>query len=167
MYKKIYQKKFADSATATAHLDAAGWVYRGRKGFFRKYHLFQGVSVRWDGEVDEEYLVRLYGDGYVELFSEYNRRHTLSVSGLPQRVWNGKEAFADAAHQLNEFNSRLANELGNHFVMIEDNLGTVAVHRLVRTHPDALGKTKIDPPVARFETRAKAFEWSAAESKHH
>lgn len=165
MYKRVFQKKFPDSATATAHLDATGWGYKGRKGFLRKYHLYEGVIMKWDGEISEQCEARLYQDGYVEVFYEYNRHGTCYISDFPVGVWRSKEAFDAWDNRLNEFNYRLANELGHHFVMFNAGRDSIAVHRLEKSDPRSFGKSKVDPAVSHFTTGPEAFEWAAAESQ--
>lgn len=164
MYKKVFEKKFRDAAEATDHLDSSGWEYKGRKGLFRKYHLYAGVTMNIRGEVSEAHQLRLHSDGHVELFNDYSISHTISTSGLPVRVWASKDIFDHLTTTVAELNQKLANEHGHEFFIQWDWHNKFDVYRLERVGSQ-LGKAIKKPAVMFFEAPVPAYEWAVAESR--
>ena len=161
MYKKVFEKKFPDSSSATEFLDSTGWNYLGKKGILTKFHLYEGVTMMWDGSVSEKHKLRLYPDGHVVLYNDYNLRATLGVSDLPQRVWPSEEIYHYLNKRIDEYNDKLANEYGHQYLIENEWHKRYGLYKL-ETKEGSIGKVKLKPAFKTFESPKQAFDWAVS-----
>jgi len=158
MYKKIFEKKFKDSADATNFLDSTGWDYKGKKGIFSKYHLYVGVEI-YMNSVTAAYKLRLYPEGHVVLFSDYSLNGVLGTTGLPTRVWESKHIYDHLTSFVSEANEKLRNQHGCQFQIEWAGPKSFLVFQLER-EKDGFGFTMGREHVAHFEYPKPAFDWA-------
>lgn len=164
MYRKVFEKKFRDSAEATDALDKAGWTYAGKKGVLRKYHLYTGVTIDIrEGRLREAHKLRLHSDGHVELFNDYSISSTISTGALPAWVLLSKDVYDHLKTTIAELNGKLAEEHGHQFYIEWDGNKMFGVYELATQvgHP---GKTIKKTSCASFIGPMPAFEWAVSQS---
>lgn len=161
MYKKVFEKKFPDSSSATKVLDSAGWQYLGRKGILKIFHLYEGVSIEWGGNVSEKHRVQLYSDGYVVLYNDSKLSGTLSTTGLPLRVWPSEDVYRHLKKCIDEYNEKLTNEYGHIYYIEDRGYRKYELYKLERKE-GSIGETKVLPSLKIFETPREAFDWAVA-----
>lgn len=159
-FKRLYEKKFRNSAAAVDYLDKAGWKYDGFKGMVRRRHQYSGVSIGPDGNVAEYLRVHLKPDGHVVMFNRRNVSGTCSVSSLPCRVWESKDMYDFVARVVKEMNGRLQDGGGGRYLLQDIGHRKFGVYSLARV-ADRLGATISSDPVQTFETPTAAFNWAS------
>jgi hypothetical protein len=162
MYKKVFEKKFPSSADATEFLDSTGWNYVGGKGFLRRFHLYEGVTMMWNGTVSEKHKLRLYSDGHVVLYNDYSINGTLGVSALPPRVWPSEDIYHHLKKCVDEYNEKLANDYGHVFYIENEWHLKYGVYELKESQ-GGVGKVVIRPSVKSFKSPREAFDWCVSE----
>ncbi|WP_027834167.1 hypothetical protein [Maritalea myrionectae] len=134
MLRTIFESNFCTRQDALQYIENACWVYEGRKGFFRKFDLYSGVSAvkshYRDGTKFEVYYLKLDADGHVELRVP-RKTDILSTSRLPDFVWSSAESFSYIQFVREKVNEQLeASEAGifisrvetpKRFILCDDN----------------------------------------------
>ncbi|MCR9718231.1 hypothetical protein [Vibrio parahaemolyticus] len=103
MKKKVFEHNYKSKGEAIEALEKAGYWYRGRKGIFKKYHLYTGVSVYrsldgFSGYTDrdniDDFEVKLFEDGYIAVYVPL--KSTLGLtSHLPSPVHYSYQAYLE------------------------------------------------------------------------
>lgn len=166
MFKAVYEKKFSSQSDATSYLDSTGWDYKGRRGLFSKYHLYEGFEMTIDGEIAEHLRVRIYPDGYIKLFVDFAINRTLSRN-LPMRVWPSKEIYNYMKSLISEYNQKLSADYGKKYIIKEqwssEEGATFGAYRLYKSQ-SGIGKVEEKQPAKIFTTAKEAFDWAREES---
>lgn len=167
MYRRVFEKKFANSSVAVEHVDATGWSYKGRHGLISKYHLYAGVEMTINGEASEKLKLRIYPDGYIQLYADFSVSRTTGMRGLPMRVWESEDIFNFIMERLAQANDDLINNHGFNFCIEElwdkENGARYGVFAMEK--PDSgYGKLVVKPAFKIFETIKLAHEWAIRES---
>lgn len=163
-YRKIFEKKFRDAATATDALDAADWTYAGKKGLLKKYHSYTGLLILSKGEVREEYEARLHDDGLVELLTNTAISSTLGTTALPDWVYKSKDIYEHLHGYVRELNEMLSTEHGRKFLISWDGPKQFSVYALDTLPPHNV-KVQRMPRLVKFSGPKDAFDWAVAESE--
>ncbi len=161
MFIKVHEKKFKTSSDATEYLDSSGWVYIGKKGIIRQYHLYKGVSMNVNGEVVEDHKVRLYADGHVILYNDKSISGTL-MAGLPPRVWHSKEIYELGEEILKDFNLKLNVDYDLVYQIHDEGHNNFCLYKLEK-QGDSYGKVTIKPSIRTFDSPHKAFAWAVSD----
>lgn len=156
MFRKVYEAKFPDGATATKAIDKAGWEYAGLKGFFSKYHLYNGGEVVpvSDDLRFRKFELRLFDNGKVEFYVE--KASGVTSMGLPRRVWPSLDIYVLQQELVNEVN----RELGDGLLLVDRGFKDYRLYRMI-PHPAGFGLTEQEPELAVFEHPKHALNWVA------
>ena len=158
---KVSEEKFKTNSDATEYLDSTGWVYIGKKGMIRQYHLYKGVSMFAYGGY-YSFKVRLYADGHVALYNDNNIR-SIIYTGLPSRVWDSKEIYEQEVEILKDFNFKLRGDDYDLIYQIRDEgHNNFCLYKMTKQDPD-YGFTTIKPYIKSFDTPHKAFAWAVSD----
>lgn len=96
-----HTKKFPTQKEAVEYIDNGGWAFIGKKGLFKTYYMYKGVTITTrspsNKEIIDHYLLKLYPDGYVKLYHDWGK----SPSGIAYQGKIPSLVYRSYDHYLN------------------------------------------------------------------